>query len=105
MARAGKLLGVGVFALIYIGVFWYTGSVPVPVAEAQVLSEEEKTKLQAELDRLQQEIDQWQGVLNETRAKKGTLQGDVTLLNAQIKKAETEIKQRNVTINTISNEI
>lgn len=104
MARAAKFVGVGVFALMIIGVFWHVGSA-VPKVQAQVLSEEEKTRLQAELDRLQQEIDQWQGVLNETRAKKGTLQGDVTLLNAQIKKAEAEIKQRNVTINTISGEI
>jgi septal ring factor EnvC (AmiA/AmiB activator) len=44
-------------------------------------------------------------VLDDTRAKKNTLQGDVTTLDAQIKKAETEIKQRNVTISTLGSEI
>jgi peptidoglycan hydrolase CwlO-like protein len=64
------------------------------LAEAQTLSPEEKARLQAEYDQLQQEIAQWQKVLDDTRAKKNTIQGDVSALDAQIKKAETEIKQR-----------
>jgi peptidoglycan hydrolase CwlO-like protein len=44
-------------------------------------------------------------VLDTTKAKKNTLQGDVTILNAQIAKAETEIKQRNITVATLTKEI
>ncbi len=74
-------------------------------AKAADLTPEQKAALQAEYDQLQVEIAQWQKVLDETRAKKGTLQGDVKTLDAQIKKAEAEIKQRNNTITTLGAEI
>ena len=67
-------------------------------AHAQTLTAEQRAALQAQYDQLQIEIAQWQKVLDETRVKKNTLQGDVTLLDAQIKKAETEIRQRNGTV-------
>lgn len=75
------------------------------VGQAQGLSEAEKVKLRAEYDRLQEEIAEWQKVLDEARAKKNTIQGDVTALNAQIKKAETEIKQRNNVVARLAGEI
>jgi len=73
--------------------------------EAQTLSTQDKARLQAEYDALQVEIAEWQKVLDETKAKKNTLQGDVTILNAQITKAEKEIKQRNITVATLTTEI
>lgn len=91
----GLALGAGAFTALY----------EPAVAEAQALSEEDKARLRAEYDQLQQEIAQWQKVLDDTKAKKNTLQGDVTTLNAQIKKAEAEIRQRNSTINTLAAEI
>ena len=91
----GLLLGLGGFIALY----------DAPTADAQALTEEDKTRLRAEYDQLQQEIAEWQKVLDETKAKKNTLQGDVTLLNAQIKKAETEIKSRSNTINRLAGEI
>ncbi len=75
------------------------------VVHAQTLMPEERTKLQAEYDQLQQEIVGWQKVLDDTRAKKNTLTGDVTALNAQIAKAQKEISQRNITITTLGSEI
>lgn len=72
---------------------------------SQALSPEERARLQTQYDSLQTEIAQWQKVLDETKAKKNTLQGDVTLLNAQIAKATSEIKQRNITVTTLTNEI
>lgn len=77
---------------------------PQPAA-AQALSEAEKAKLRAEYDALQIEIAQWQKVLDEARAKKNTIQGDVSALDAQIKKAETEIRSRNNTISRLAGEI
>jgi peptidoglycan hydrolase CwlO-like protein len=74
-------------------------------ASSQALSAGERKKLQTQYDQLQTEIAQWQKVLDETKAKKNTLQGDVTILNAQIAKATSEIKQRNITITTLTGEI
>ncbi len=92
-------LGIGFIAGDY---FVFTST---PSAFAQALSPEEKAKLEAELDQLQKEIAEWQKVLDETKVKKNTLQGDVSILNAQIKKAETEIKQRNTSITKLVGEI
>ncbi len=79
--------------------------VPVSSVFSQTLSAADRVRLQAEYDALQKEIAQWQKVLDETKAKKNTLQGDVTILNAQIAKAESEIKQRNITVTTLTTEI
>src|SRR3989338_3060884 len=76
-----------------------------PTALAQTLTPEQRATLQAEYDQLQTEIAQWQKVLDETKAKKNTLTGDVTALNAQIAKAQKEIKQRSITISTLGREI
>lgn len=76
-----------------------------PAALAATLSPEERARLQAEYDQLQQEIAQWQKVLDETKAKKNTLTGDVTALNAQIAKAQKEIQQRSITITSLGSEI
>lgn len=95
-----------VFSLLLaltLGVGYFSPS--KPTAEAQVLTEQDKVRLRAEYDQLQAEIAEWQKVLDNTKAKKNTLQGDVTLLNAQIKKAETEIKQRSKTISILAGEI
>ncbi|MBC7836749.1 lytic murein transglycosylase [Acetobacteraceae bacterium] len=98
-----------IIVLVLLGFGCITGGFSIfattPQVEAQALSPEEKARLQAEYDKLQIEIAQWQKVLDDTKVKKNTLQGDVTLLNAQIKKAESEIKQRNNTITTLASEI
>lgn len=95
MFAVGLALGVSAYTVVY----------NPPVTHAQSLSKQEEAELRAEYDKLQEEIAEWQKVLDETKAKKNTLQGDVTVLNAQIKKAEAEIKQRNGTINKLAGEI
>ncbi len=92
----------GVALGLLMGVGGYVAVVPAP---AYALTADEKAKLQTEYDQLQAEIAQWQQVLDDTRAKKNTIQGDVTALNAQIAKAQAEIKQRGVTIATLGSEI
>ena len=77
----------------------------VGVLHAQELSPAERAELEKEYDKLQDEIAQWEKVLQETRAKKGTLQGDVTNLNAQIKQAEAQIRAKNLAINNLGSEI
>jgi len=90
---------------VILGSFAYQPFIAVPTAQAQILSPEQKAKLQAEYDQLQLEIAQWQKVLDTTRAKKKTLTGDVTALDAQIKKAQKEIQQRTISITTLGSEI
>jgi peptidoglycan hydrolase CwlO-like protein len=90
------LFGIGIGFALFAAVIPHT---------AFALTEEEKGRLRTEYDSLQQEIVQWQKVLDDTRAKKSTLQGDVTALNAQIAKATAEIKQRNNTISRLAGEI
>lgn len=76
-----------------------------PTAHAEFLSADERARLEAEYQKLQTEIAEWQKVLDDTKSKKNSLQGDVSALNAQIKRAEAEIKQRNLTITNLSAEI
>ncbi len=69
------------------------------------ISARECAELKSEYEKLQQEINQWQQVLDATRAKKNTLQGDVSALNAQIAQAEAQIKAKNLEIGKIGGEI
>jgi len=93
------LIGIAVF----LGIFFIDHSISAQSNSA--LTAEDKVRLQAEYDALQKEIAEWQKVLDETKIKKNTLQGDVTILNAQIAKAEKEIKQRNITVTGLTKEI
>lgn len=90
-----------IVTLFFICLFFWAPA----LIHAQSLSAEDKARLQVEYDQLQKEIAEWQKVLDETKAKKNTLQGDVTLLNAQIAKAQSEIKQRSITVSTLTDQI
>src|SRR3990167_4547080 len=103
--KFGLYTGVLVFGLALGAGGFHVFLTPTPIAQAQALSAEQRARLQAEYDQLQKEIAQWQKVLDETRAKKNTLQGDVTLLDAQIRKAQAEIRQRGNTIARLAGEI
>lgn len=96
MKGLGRYIGVLFVCVLLFG---------APVAQAQTLSPEERARLQTEYDQLQQEIANWQKILDETKAKKNTLTGDVTALNAQIAKAQKEISQRTITITRLSSDI
>jgi membrane-bound lytic murein transglycosylase B len=72
---------------------------------AQELTKRERADLEDEYNQLQAEIGQWQQILDATRAKKNTLQGDVTALNAQISQAEAQIKAKNIEIGKLGREI
>jgi len=90
-----------VFAFLFVGL--------IPVYSAHALTEQEiaaqEARLRAEYDQLQKEIAQWQGVLDETKKKASTIQGDITILNAKIKEAELTIRAKNIAINQLSSEI
>src|SRR3989344_1564625 len=73
--------------------------------QAQDLTPEERAVLQAQYDELQKEIAAQQQIIKDTQAKKNTLQGDVTLLDAQIKEAQAQINAKNITIKQLSAQI
>ena len=74
-------------------------------AAAQDLTPAERAALQAQYDQLQKEIEAQQKIIKETQAKKNTLQGDVTLLNAQIKAAQSQIDAKNIVIKQLAAQI
>lgn len=94
---------VGVF--LFVGVYIGGVAVVLPSAQAQDLTPQERAELQAQYDVLQQEIAQQQQIIKDTQAKKNTLQGDVTLLNAQIKAAQAQIDAKNILIKQLAAQI
>lgn len=94
-----------IITLFFILLFLPMFALDVHAQAVSCQTAQEKVKCQAEYDQLQKEITEWQKVLEETKAKKSTIQGDVTLLNAQIAKAQNEIKQRNITVSTLTDQI
>lgn len=102
MARTFRIPTVFLVALLFAGIVFSSFSL---ATHAQELSASERAQLQAEYDQLQEEIAEWEKVLSDTRTKKNTLQGDVSYLNAQIKEAEAQIRQKNLAIGRISGEI
>lgn len=95
-----KTIGFLFIALVLVSL----GASVAPVS-ANALTEEERARLQAEYDKIQAEILEWEKVLADTRQKKDSLQGDVNELNALINKATAAIRQRNISIARLSDEI
>lgn len=91
----GMALGVGGFFALR----------SAPAVLASTLTPEQRAALQAQYDDLQKQIAQYQQIIDDTKDKEKTLQGDVSLLNAQIAKAQAEIKQRNNTIAQLQGQI
>jgi len=89
--------------LIFFIVFSFSATPVLALSEAEIQAQE--AKLRAEYDQLQKEIEQWEGVLKETRQKAGTLQGDISILNAKIKEAEATIRAKNIAINQLAKDI
>src|SRR3990167_3170651 len=75
------------------------------LVQAQDLTPEERAVLQAQYDELLKEIAVQQKIIKDTQAKKNTLQGDVTLLNAQIKAAQAQINAKNIVIKQLAVQI
>lgn len=99
------------FRRVFIGLFLFVtvigGSLAVfpHTLQARDLTPQERAALQAQYDQLQQEIAVQQQIIKDTQAKKNTLQGDVTLLNAQIKAAQAQIDAKNIVIKQLSAQI
>jgi peptidoglycan hydrolase CwlO-like protein len=95
------LAGIGIFSIVCTsGLVLHH-----PRVAAQELSQAEREELQRQYDQLQKEIAAQEQIIRETQLKKNTLQGDVTLLNAQIKAAQAQIDAKNITIRQLSTQI
>jgi peptidoglycan hydrolase CwlO-like protein len=78
---------------------------PHGVVRSDTLSPEERATLQAQYDELEKEIAAQKQIIADTQAKKKTLQGDVTLLDAQITAAQAQIKSKNILITQLASQI
>lgn len=105
MSRIGRYSALVVLCGASIAAVFALSFSVLPKARADTLTPEQRAQLQAQYDQLQQEIAAYQKVIDDTRAKEATLQGDVTSLNAAISKAQAEIKQRTNTITQLGDQI
>lgn len=62
-------------------------------------------ELQEDLERCNEEIKKWQAILDGTRDRVNTIDGDVRALTAKIRAAETTIKAKNIAISQLSEDI
>lgn len=62
-------------------------------------------QLRADLELCNKEIEQWQGILDGTRDRASTIDGDVKALTAKIKAAEATIKAKNIAISQLTTDI
>ena len=68
-------------------------------------SQEDRARLQAELNELEIQIKEYQDKISTTQKNKATLNRDISLLQSQINKKQLEIKQVDSKISSLSNQI
>ena len=93
-----------VILILFFGLLWVNGLSLAQTTNC-TLSAAECRRLQSELDAVQREIDELQQKVDSLVRQKNTLKGDVSLLTAEIAKAEKEIKQRGITLASLTAEI
>lgn len=74
-------------------------------AEAADLTPEQEAQLRAELASIEQEIVAQQKILNSKEMEGASIQRDVEILNAKIKKAQLTIKAHDISINKLGKDI
>ena len=79
--------------------------VPITDAETEAQIAEQEARLKTEYTELEKEIAEWQKVLDDTRKKANSLDGDIKILNAKIKEAEATIRAKNLAITNLSKDI
>jgi membrane-bound lytic murein transglycosylase B len=82
----------------------YSAAESAPVCNDDIAGKTE-AQLQEDLARCNEEIKQWQNILNGTRAKVSSIDGEVQALNAKIKAAEATIGAKNIAISQLSKDI
>lgn len=82
----------------------YSSAESTPVCNDDIAGKTE-AELQEDLARCNEEIKQWQNILNGTRAKVSSIDGEVQALNAKIRAAEATINAKNIAISQLSKDI
>lgn len=77
----------------------------VPVLSHAETLEERRIRLQAELQQVEIDITQKKGVLSEKQKERTTLERDISILNGKIDIAKSQIKQRDVVIRQLEDDI
>jgi membrane-bound lytic murein transglycosylase B len=92
--------------VFFVSILVLSSAILVPLGvQAQSLTPEERAVLEAQYAALQKEIADQQEIIKQTQAKKDSLQGDVTTLNAQIKSAQATINAKNILIKQLGVQI
>jgi hypothetical protein len=91
-------IAIGFFILVAINLL------PVIFVNGESI-EEQRIRLQAELDEIEKDIDQKRGVLSEKQAERSSLERDVAILDTQIEKAQLQIRYRNITLGQLGSDI
>ncbi len=98
MLKNSKLIK---FFVILSFVFSYSS----PLAVFSMTREEQEAIWRAELAQTEADIAKWQSILNSTKANTKSLQEEAAVLNAKIKQAQALIRQRNINIAQLGNQI
>jgi hypothetical protein len=78
--------------------------IPVVFVTGETI-EEQRTRLQAELDAIEKDIENKRGVLSEKQAERTSLERDVAILDTQISKAQLQIRYRDITLGQLGSDI
>ncbi|QSH39403.1 lytic murein transglycosylase [Candidatus Kaiserbacteria bacterium] len=89
-------------AFLFLLALFFIAAVSIVYAET---GEEREARLRAELAQIVAEIEQQQGLLDVKSGERQSLERDVSILEAQIAKAQLAIRQRNLTIEQIGSDV
>ncbi len=103
MIRTKKSIWFSFVRIFFVSIFVL--SIVFPFGNTALALTAQEQALQDQYDSLQKEITQWQGVLNDTKAKANSIQGDVAYLNAKIKEAQLTIQAKTIAIGQLSKQI
>ena len=99
MAKKFKL----VYGFLVLTVIF--GAFSLPENTFAITQEEQEAIWRAELAETEKDIAKWQSILSGTKANTKSLQEEAAVLNAKIKQAQATIKQRNINIAQLGNQI
>jgi len=96
-----------ILLFIMLSIGWLNVSAPVFLApyEVQALNDEEKARLEKELEAVEKEIAQYEQALTTTQKEKQTLQNKINELKKQANKLNLQIKSTNLNLNYLDVQI
>jgi peptidoglycan hydrolase CwlO-like protein len=105
MEKCLQKLGIVFFTVICVAPVYAFAQTTIPSICNDNVAGKTEEQLKADLALCNAEIAKWQQVLDTTRDKVNTVDGDVKALTAKIKAAEATIKSKNIAISQLSKDI